>query len=150
MLNAGCSLESSHDCIALADAYPWMLSGGMRQRCVLAMALSQDPKLLIADEPTSALDVSVQARVLELLKDLQENLGFSCLFISHDLAVVEMLADRVVVLRNGQVVESGTTHQVLHEPKDAYTKRLVAAAPVPDPELQKLRREKRLAIKQES
>ena len=127
-----------------ADRYPHELSGGQRQRIGIARALALEPQVLIADEPTSALDVSVQSRILELLKELQSNLGFSCLFISHDLAVVEMLADKVVVLRQGQVVESGTTRQVLHDPQDDYTKRLVAAAPIPDPQIQQLRRKERL------
>jgi peptide/nickel transport system ATP-binding protein len=122
------------------DRFPHELSGGQRQRASLARALALDPKLLIADEPTSALDVSVQARVLELFADLQADLGFACLFISHDLAVIDAVADRVVVLRHGLVREQGTTVQVLTDPKDDYTKRLLASLPVPDPVAQRARR----------
>jgi peptide/nickel transport system ATP-binding protein len=103
------------------------------------------PKILVADEPTSALDVSVQATVLALLKELQAELGFSCLFISHDLAVVEILADRIIVLNQGVIVEEGATHQILNDPQEAYTRKLIAAAPVPDPVEQRARRTQRLS-----
>lgn len=126
---------------AFGDRYPHELSGGQRQRASLARALALDPKLLIADEPTSALDVSVQARVLQLFAELQREFGFACLFISHDLAVVDEVADRVVVLRQGVIREQGTTVQVLTEPRDDYTKRLLASLPVPDPVAQEQRRE---------
>lgn len=104
------------------------------------------PHLLIADEPTSALDVSVQAQVLAMLSELQEEMGFACLFISHDLAVVDMLANRVVVLQNGKIVESGLREDVLHNSREEYTKRLIAAAPVPEPGEQRRRREERHAL----
>ena len=123
-----------------ADRFPFELSGGQRQRVGLARALALNPDLVIADEPTSALDVSVQARVLEIFTSLQRELGFASLFISHDLAVVEMLAHRVGVLKQGQLVEVGATSQVLHHPSHEYTQRLIAAVPVPDPEVQRLRR----------
>ena len=126
---------------AFGDRYPHELSGGQRQRASLARALALDPKLLIADEPTSALDVSVQARVLQLFAELQREFGFACLFISHDLAVVDEVADRIVVLRQGVIREQGTTVQVLTEPRDDYTKRLLASLPVPDPVAQESRRE---------
>jgi peptide/nickel transport system ATP-binding protein len=122
------------------DRFPHELSGGQRQRASLARALALDPKLLIADEPTSALDVSVQARVLSLFDELQSQLGFACLFISHDLAVIDEVADRIVVLRHGTIREQGTTVQVLTDPQDDYTKRLLASLPVPDPDEQAARR----------
>ncbi|MFC5501830.1 ABC transporter ATP-binding protein [Lysinimonas soli] len=130
---------------AFGDRYPHELSGGQRQRASLARALALNPRLLIADEPTSALDVSVQARVLELFAELQGQFGFATLFITHDLAVVDQLAHRVVVLHQGAVAEQGPTAQVLGSPKDAYTRRLLASLPVPDPIEQELRRTARRA-----
>ncbi|MER5525276.1 ABC transporter ATP-binding protein [Streptomyces sp. NPDC002677] len=127
---------------AYADRYPHELSGGQRQRAGLARALALRPGLLVADEPTSALDVSVQAKVLDLFGELQRDLGFAALFVSHDLAVVEQVADRVVVLHRGRIAEEGTTGQVLGSPQDDYTRRLVAALPVPDP-VRQARRQQR-------
>ncbi|GAB3129371.1 peptide/nickel transport system ATP-binding protein [Leifsonia psychrotolerans] len=126
---------------AYGDRFPHELSGGQRQRASLARALALEPALLIADEPTSALDVSVQARVLELFAELQREFGFAALFISHDLAVVDILADRIAVLYRGKIVEEGTGAEVLGAPKDLYTQRLLASLPVPDPAQQALRRE---------
>jgi peptide/nickel transport system ATP-binding protein len=125
---------------AFGDRFPHELSGGQRQRASLARALALGPELLIADEPTSALDVSVQARVLDLFDELQREFGFACLFISHDLAVVDMLADRIGVLYRGRLVEEGTGAEVLGAPKDPYTQRLLASLPVPDPDEQAERR----------
>ena len=125
------------------NRYPHELSGGQRQRVSIARALSLSPDLLIADEPTSALDVSVQAQVLGMLTDLQRDFGFACLFISHDLAVIDSLAHRVVVMQYGKIVEKGDRQQVLLEPQEEYTKRLLAAAPVPNPIEQRKRREER-------
>src|SRR5699024_8520295 len=124
----------------MRNRYPHELSGGQRQRVGIARSLSLEPQLLVADEPTSALDVSVQARVLELFQELQQEHGFACLFISHDLAVVEMLSDRIAVMSEGDLVEIGTSAQIVSNPKDPYTQRLIAAVPVPDPDEQEQRR----------
>ncbi|WP_169164691.1 ABC transporter ATP-binding protein [Cellulomonas taurus] len=136
-------LDQVHLPRAMRNRYPHELSGGQRQRVGIARALALSPKLLIADEPTSALDVSVQARVLELFQQLQAEYGFACLFISHDLAVVEILSNRIAVLNHGDLVEIGSRQQILREPKELYTQRLLAAVPVPNPAEQKLRRETR-------
>ena len=103
---------------------------GQRQRASLARALALKPSLLIADEPTSALDVSVQAKVLELFKKLQAEIGFACLFITHDLAVVDMLADRIMVMHKGQIVEHGDADQIMQNPQNPYTQKLLASLPV--------------------
>ncbi|MDT5047066.1 MAG: peptide/nickel transport system ATP-binding protein ddpF [Mycobacterium sp.] len=124
-------------CPKTPPRYPHELSGGQRQRASLALS----PDLLVADEPTSALDVSVQASVLDLFEELQREWAFACLFISHDLAVVDRLADDVAVLRNGVLQEMGPRDQILRNPQTEYTQRLVAAVPVPDPEEQRRRRE---------
>lgn len=129
-----------------SSRYPHELSGGQKQRVGIARALALRPSLLIADEPTSALDVSVQATVLALIKSLQEEFRFACLFITHDLAVIDVLADRIAVMHNGKLAEVGTRDEILRNPKDPYTQRLIAAVPLPDPEVQRDRRELRAKI----
>ncbi|MDP5227940.1 MULTISPECIES: ABC transporter ATP-binding protein [Arthrobacter] len=134
-------LESVQLPSSYAGRYPHELSGGQRQRASLARSLALNPPLVIADEPTSALDVSVQAKVLELFRELQEEYGFAALFISHDLAVVDMLSHWVGVLHRGHLVEQGIGSQVMGQPSQDYTKRLIASLPVPDPDEQARRRE---------
>ncbi len=125
------------------NRYPHELSGGQRQRVAIARALALDPELLVADEPTSALDVSVQASVLQLFQELQREQGFACLFISHDLGVVEILASRIAVMHRARIVEIGDREQIVRDPRHEYTQRLVAAVPVPDPAEQRRRRQVR-------
>ncbi|WP_426323540.1 ATP-binding cassette domain-containing protein [Microbacterium sp. E-13] len=124
-----------------ARKYPGDFSGGQRQRIAIARAVIVRPRLIVCDEAVSALDLSIQAQVLNLLQDLSAELGMSYLFISHDLAVVELLSSRIAVLYRGSIVERGDARQLLEQPQAPYTRLLQAAAPVPDPDEQRRRRE---------
>jgi len=133
---------------ALVRRFPHELSGGQRQRVAIARAIIVRPEMLVADEPTSALDVSVQARILDTLRSLQADLGFSCLLITHDLGVVDQMTSRVAVMKSGRLVEEGPTGEVLRHSSSEYTRLLVAAAPVPDPSAQRTKRAMREALSQ--
>ena len=127
--------------------YPAAFSGGQRQRIAIARALMTRPDLIVCDEPVSGLDLSAQAQVLNLLKDLQAEMGLALLFISHDLAVVRYVSSRIAVLLHGRLVEHGTTREIIDHPQHVYTQRLLAASPAPDPEAQQKARELRQRLR---
>jgi oligopeptide transport system ATP-binding protein len=129
------------------NRYPHEFSGGQRQRIGVARALALNPKLIVCDEPVSALDVSIQAQILNLFKDLQRDFSLTYLFISHDLAVVRTMSDRIAVMNQGKLVEIGAADQVYSQPKDEYTKALFTAVPVPDPRRQRERKAERARLK---
>ena len=122
------------------DRYPHEFSGGQRQRIGIARALALQPKLVICDEPVSALDVSIQAQIVNLLDDLQDEFGLTYLFVAHDIGVVRHISDRIAVMHDGKIVEEGSADQVCERPSDPYTKKLLAAVPVPDPRESRARR----------
>jgi oligopeptide transport system ATP-binding protein len=123
------------------DRFPHEFSGGQRQRVGIARALALRPKLIVADEPVSALDVSIQAQIVNLLADLQSELGLTYVFVAHDIGVVRHVSDRIAVMYEGKIVEEGPADRVCERPQDAYTKRLLAAVPIPDPREARERRQ---------
>jgi oligopeptide transport system ATP-binding protein len=132
---------------SFTNRYPHEFSGGQRQRIGIARALALNPKLIVCDEPVSALDVSIQAQIINLLKDLQHDFGLTYLFIAHDLAVVRSMSDRIAVMNKGQIIEMGPAEEVYTNPQDDYTKALLSAVPIPDPRKMKERKDERRRLK---
>jgi peptide/nickel transport system ATP-binding protein len=122
------------------DRYPHEFSGGQRQRIGIARALASQPKLIVADEPVSALDVSIQAQIVNLLQDLQDEFGFTYLFVAHDIGIVRHVSDRIAVMHDGKIVEEGTAETICSSPRDPYTQALLEAVPIPDPREARARR----------